>query len=520
MNYYKLILFLWFVTVLQIMGQHEDHFNEKWIVVNRTNFYRCLRYCIDDFESQAEYLNILWSDNQFLDQGSVPAIGKALESTCDTSIKIDCNNSFSDLPTKLESMTRKYEFVNELKFKVNSETELLQFTITGNISWVMLQIPLGGRKRSTETLLSLKKNIQTSENYFLIKNPPPGELKLKINEEDLDPWNNITMLVINKSTSLSRIDLPSRIDSREDDSSSKINQEIYEVDEVLVSGSKNIERMDLTQLENENELTKKDVIVDIAYETKLVVIPGFIYTIWFSVTNNVNFDVLYQFDARSSQYQIIRGVEPSWSRAGQTLTIPIQIAVPRNANEFYVNTVNLSVKGTNFREISKSAYIYIQNSTGEIVNSKEPEIEVYFNDNCFGKLSRDRCSLSQWSAEILVKNDQSGVKNVISEPAGIQPLTSFIAGTKSPVYFYYSSTCCNKLVTLRVIDINQNSFTKTVDVTAWDNLTIGEIIAAVVGTILILVILIIIVIVCVNCVKKRKNADLTYTQRYGSRPTP
>lgn len=40
-------------------------------------------------------------------------------------------------------MTRKYEFVNELKFKVNSETELLQFTITGNISWLMLQIPLG-----------------------------------------------------------------------------------------------------------------------------------------------------------------------------------------------------------------------------------------------------------------------------------------------------------------------------------------------------------------------------------------
>lgn len=63
--------------------------------------------------------------------------------------------------------------------------------------------------------MSLKKNIQTSENYFLIKNPPPGELKLKINEQDSDPWNNITMLVINKSTSLSQIDLPSRIDSRE-----------------------------------------------------------------------------------------------------------------------------------------------------------------------------------------------------------------------------------------------------------------------------------------------------------------
>lgn len=101
----------------------------------------------------------------------------------------------------------------------------------------------------------------------------------------------------------------------------------------------------------------------------------------------------------------------------------------------------------------------------QILSSGDPTIEVYFNDNCFGKSSRDRCNLNQWSAEIVIKNDQSGVKNVISEPTGIQPKTNFIAGTKSPVYFYYTSTCCNKIVNLRVIDINQKTFTKTVDVT-------------------------------------------------------
>ncbi|XP_057340984.1 uncharacterized protein LOC130678025 isoform X1 [Microplitis mediator] len=516
----KIIIFICFTFV----RAQVDNFNERWIIVNKINFNKCSRYCTDDIQIQDDHLNVLWIENKLIDQGLISTIKETLEyATCETSIKIDCNDSLIESTTQLDVVTKKYEFDNELNFEVNSDTALLQLTLMGNISWFLLQIPLGSqRKKSTD--LFLRKNIYTNEYYLLIKNPEPGEWKLRI-DKNVNASNNVTMLVINKSTSLSRrIDLPSRIDWQEqdeDESKSRIiTQEIYEVDENESNGNKKIERLnELTQLENENDLIRRNVLVDVAYESKLIATPGTVHTILFSVTNSVDFDVLYQYEARSSQYQIIFYPLSNWIAAEQTAFIPVRIIIPPNANEFNINTVSLKVKGNDFGE-TKSAYIYIQNSTSGIVSSGDPTIEVYFNDNCFGKSSRDRCNLNQWSAEIVIKNDQSGVKNVISEPTGIQPKTNFIAGTKSPVYFYYTSTCCNKIVNLRVIDINQRTFTKTVDVTAWDNLTTGEIIAAGVGTILLLLILIIIIIVCINCIKKRKNADITYTQRYGSRPTP
>lgn len=61
----------------------------------------------------------------------------------------------------------------------------------------------------------LKKNNYSNEYHLLIKNPEPGEWKLRI-DKNVNLSNNVTMLVINKSTSLPRrIDLPSRIDWQE-----------------------------------------------------------------------------------------------------------------------------------------------------------------------------------------------------------------------------------------------------------------------------------------------------------------
>lgn len=114
----------------------------------------------------------------------------------------------------------------------------------------------------------------------------------------------------------------------------------------------------------------------------------------------------------------------------------------------------------------------------------------------------------------------AGLKRVISIPNRIYPRTKYIAGTKDRVTFYYSSTCCTTTATITAIDVFENQYTRTIDVTAWDNLSQGEIAAIVLGALFLLFLLILLVVAIVYCVRKRSSHDLPYTQRYGSRQPP
>lgn len=59
----------------------------------------------------------------------------------------------------------------------------------------------------------------------------------------------------------------------------------------------------------------------------------------------------------------------------------------------------------------------------------------------------------------------AGLKRVISTPNDISPRTTFISGTKEHVKFYYSSTCCSTTAKITAIDVSNNQYTRTLDVT-------------------------------------------------------
>lgn len=58
-----------------------------------------------------------------------------------------------------------------------------------------------------------------------------------------------------------------------------------------------------------------------------------------------------------------------------------------------------------------------------------------------------------------------GLKCVISSLNDIYPRMDFISGTRNPITFYYSATCCDKTVKITAIDLLNNYNTIIIDVT-------------------------------------------------------
>lgn len=98
-----------------------------------------------------------------------------------------------------------------------------------------------------------------------------------------------------------------------------------------------------------------------------------------------------------------------------------------------INTLTLSIDETQISQ--KTVYIYVQDSFRVSIASRElnaahegfillliivfvcnqdiddvrPTIEYSFNSNCAGKLNKDRCDKTFWSADVIVQDSDSGL---------------------------------------------------------------------------------------------------------------
>ncbi|XP_028047875.1 uncharacterized protein LOC114253740 [Monomorium pharaonis] len=269
---------------------------------------------------------------------------------------------------------------------------------------------------------------------------------------------------------------------------------------------------------NEDSFEKKKLLLELNSNSKLIAVPGTTHRLLFDAMNNCILPVRYAIRARSSSFRIYNIVPTyMWLYPGQTDQVAVDILVPPG-NQDTVNTLTLSIGGTEIAE--KTVNIYVQNTFSKILDNVKPTIEFSFNSNCAGKLDKDRCEKTLWSADITVQDYDSGLKRVIAIPNGVYARTNYVSGTKDRVTFYYSSTCCITTATITAIDIAENQYTRSIDVTAWNNLETGEVAAIVLGALLLLFLLILLIVGIVYCVRKRKSEDLPYTQRYGSRQQP
>lgn len=272
------------------------------------------------------------------------------------------------------------------------------------------------------------------------------------------------------------------------------------------------DREEIFKLYNKN-------VIEVNANSNLIARSGTRHRVVFDVSNNFPLRIIYEFQVTSTPYRIL-SVQPRSMLLlpGQTGQVAVDIFIPGGVGQNTVNTITVSLGSTQISE--KTVYVYVQDSFSKIIDDVKPTIEYSFNNNCADKLNRNTCDKTLWSADITVQDYDSGLKSVISSPNDLYPRTKFVSGTKDRVTFHYISTCCSTTARITAIDVAQNQYTRTIDVTAWDNLSTGQIAAISLGVLLLLLLLVVIVIAIVYCVRRRNSHDLPYTQRYGSRQPP
>ncbi|XP_043252636.1 uncharacterized protein LOC122397511 isoform X1 [Colletes gigas] len=267
----------------------------------------------------------------------------------------------------------------------------------------------------------------------------------------------------------------------------------------------------------ENNIDEKKLLIELNRNSNLIATPGTIHRIVFDATNNCVLPVRYGFRVKSTPFRVYN-LQPTyaWIYPGQMSNVAVDLIIPDNAAPDTANTVTLSIQGTEIKD--KSVYLHVQGSLSKLTDDVKPKLEYSFNNNCAGKLEKGRCYKSRWSMDITIQDYDSGLKRVIASPNEIYPRTKFISGTRNPVTFYYSATCCDTTAKITGIDLLDNYNTDTIDVTVWNNLSEAEIAAITVGVLLAVCLIIFVIILIIYCIRRRKSLDLPYTQRYGSRP--
>ncbi|KAK0095763.1 hypothetical protein PV326_007456 [Microctonus aethiopoides] len=518
---YNIVNIFFFINIITVNTQNfrlqnilELNNNKNWSTINyyerSKNIFpswdnECSRYCIEISPDRIfKHAVVLWNIAQhkllaFNDESTKyiddsDTINKP--TICAIYVNIGCKNS-----TFTNGLINNFTTgVNDEKiFIVNNGTEILKATIAERKknSSLLFEIPLESNKIENDAVLelSLMRNTLTDELQMIIINPSPGKWRIKFTEIDTINFinnNHNTMSIKKFITSMmtsKSVDLPVQLQSRsaenfeiniDDDNENQMeinknNTEIFDKFSRIISNNEHNEMIinerisvydDLTQATNNLLYRMKTVTIDLALETKLFASPNTVHPIIFTVKNYLPLVILYTFRASSTKFPITAVIPPlGWMKPYEIFKVAVYIRIP-NINENIVNTVSLHVQHeSNNEDITKSAYVYVQNPNTAVQDYTKPTINYSFNNNCAGKLGPADCDDSEWSTEISVIDNESGVKNVVSQPDGIQPKMNFIAGMKGTVNLQYRATCCYTTVQITAIDIAGNSYTREIDVT-------------------------------------------------------
>lgn len=101
-------------------------------------------------------------------------------------------------------------------------------------------------------------------------------------------------------------------------------------------------------------------------------------------------------------------------------------------------------------------------------------------------------------------DEDTGILRLQSQPRGLLIRDQYTAGTREEVKATYSASCCNPRVTITSYDLAGNQKTITLDVTDL-YLEPFEIVAIVLGSILLIIIIAAIIWAIVYCCKKHRN---------------
>ena len=149
-----------------------------------------------------------------------------------------------------------------------------------------------------------------------------------------------------------------------------------------------------------------------------------------------------------------------------------------------------------------------QNPNRTLIHSLQdrwaPHIYWRYGSRCYGRTEAGRCADSTWTLDITTVDHDTGFLRLQSIPRGIWIRDRYTAGTTQEVKATYSASCCTPRVSITSYDLAGNQKTITLDVTEF-YLEPMEIVAIVLGTLLLILIIVAIIWAIVYCCKKHRN---------------
>lgn len=150
------------------------------------------------------------------------------------------------------------------------------------------------------------------------------------------------------------------------------------------------------------------------------------------------------------------------------------------------------------------AFTYFSSFFVSLQDRTPPKIYWHYGSRCHGRTEAGRCAGSVWSLEITTIDTDTGILRVQSTPRGLLIRDQYVAGTTQEVKATYSASCCSPRVSITSYDLAGNQKTLTLDVTEF-YLEPMEIVAIVLGVILLIILIAAIVWAIYYCVKKHRN---------------
>ncbi|XP_055323412.1 uncharacterized protein LOC129578614 isoform X2 [Sitodiplosis mosellana] len=243
--------------------------------------------------------------------------------------------------------------------------------------------------------------------------------------------------------------------------------------------------------------------IDLGAQSQLLANPGQTVQIHYEVTNLRNVPTFHNFQVVDEQ-RFLRSLNPGsmWVQPGQSNNAIVTCYIPPNIEIGTKDKITFTSQGANMA--SQSATLTVTSPQAHTLDRYAPYIYWRYGSRCYGRTDAGRCADSTWSLDITTIDHDTGFLRLQSIPKGIWIRDRYTAGTTQEVKATYTASCCTPRVSITSYDLTGNQKTITLDVTEF-YLEPMEIVAIVLGTLLLLVIIIAIIWAIVYCCKKHRT---------------
>jgi hypothetical protein len=190
-----------------------------------------------------------------------------------------------------------------------------------------------------------------------------------------------------------------------------------------------------------------------------------------------------------------------WLAPNQREAVRVTLMIPQGSELGLKDKITFTSQS--IIQVQQSVVITV--ATNGVIDPWQPHLWYTYNTRCDWRAS---CVGGTWSVEVVVRDWESGILNLRSNPEGLLLRAPFTAGTNDEVKATYSASCCEPRVSITVYDLNRNQRTIQLNVDEpWlSEWAIATVFLACFSLIFLIILIIIFIIWC--CKRRRLSRDL------------